>query len=63
MELDSDLWKHAYTNESIDSPKLVRSDVLKVASKILELKLGINRKDINEQNCLVIFQLLKIYFI
>ena len=58
VEVDRDLYNHAYTHESVDMPELVRSDVMEVANEILQIRLGINRKSITAQNCYQIFQLL-----
>lgn len=53
---------HARAHESVDAPELIDPEVLEVANKILELRLGINRQSINTDNCKEIFQMLITYF-
>ncbi len=54
--------RYAYQHESVPPPNLIDPELYEIATRILKKKIGIERKHINTENCLNVFQFLVLCF-
>ena len=58
VTVDQNMVWHCYIHESIPLPNLINDEVYETANLILQTNIGIDRSNINVNNCLNVFKFL-----